>query len=87
MTDMTINLPPDLQQFIAERVANGRYATEDEVVRAALELLARREQDDQERFARLEVIAAKGLASLEAGRTNRRSAEDIKRMARERFLS
>lgn len=81
---MTINLPPDLQQFVAERVANGRYATEDEVVRAALELLARREQD---RFEQLDAIAAKGLASLEAGRKSRRSAEDIKRMARERFLS
>jgi putative addiction module CopG family antidote len=81
---MTINLPPDLQQFVAERVANGRYATEDEVVRAALELLARREQD---RFEQLDAIAAKGLASLEAVRNSRRSAEDIKRMARERFLS
>ncbi|HEX7181609.1 MAG TPA: type II toxin-antitoxin system ParD family antitoxin [Thermoanaerobaculia bacterium] len=39
-----ISLPPDLEDFVASRVASGRYASEGEVVREGLRLLAERER-------------------------------------------
>jgi putative addiction module CopG family antidote len=36
---MTIDLPEDLERFVHDEVQAGRYKTEDEVVRAALEQL------------------------------------------------
>ena len=42
-TSLNVSLTPELEQFIAARVASGRYQTASEVVRAALRLL---EQSD-----------------------------------------
>ena len=36
---MMIDLPEDLERFVHDQVRSGRYKTEDEVVRAALEQL------------------------------------------------
>jgi Arc/MetJ-type ribon-helix-helix transcriptional regulator len=68
-------------------VADGTYHSEEDVVRAALELLAERRRHERENFERLRAMAAEGLADIEAGRVTRVSAEDIKRMARERYLA
>ena len=79
---MTITLPPDLEIALSDRVANGSYDSEADVIREALRLL-----DDRE--LRLDVLRAKvaeGVADAEAGRVSMLSAEDIKRMARERFM-
>lgn len=48
---MNVSLTPELEKFIADRVASGRYTSASEVVREALRLL-----DDHERWraARLE---------------------------------
>ena len=45
-TSLNISLTPELEQFIAARVASGRYQTASEVVRAALRLLE--ENDSRE---------------------------------------
>jgi putative addiction module CopG family antidote len=36
---MTIQLPPELEQFVSEQVVSGRYASEADVIREALERL------------------------------------------------
>lgn len=42
---MPYAFPPDVQQRIHERLASGRYATEDDVLRDALDALTCEEQD------------------------------------------
>jgi putative addiction module CopG family antidote len=84
---MAIEIPTDYHELIAGMVADGTYHSEEDVVRAALELLAERRRHERENFERLRAMAAEGLADIEAGRVTRVSAEDIKRMARERYLA
>ncbi len=42
-TSLNVSLTPELEQFIADRVASGRYQTASEVVRAGLRLLEQSE--------------------------------------------
>jgi antitoxin ParD1/3/4 len=41
---MNVSLAPELERFVAETVAAGRYRSASEVVRAALRLLEKQEQ-------------------------------------------
>ena len=43
-SQLTITLTPELEAFIQERVASGRFATAGEAVREGLHLLEAREQ-------------------------------------------
>ncbi|MFP5075764.1 type II toxin-antitoxin system ParD family antitoxin [Rhizobium sp. YIM 134829] len=60
MEDITLNLPDDVLDTIRSEVRSGAYASESEVVSAALRLFAE-EQDHQ---AVLDAIRAKVAASL-----------------------
>ena len=64
---MTVNLPPDLDLRIQQRMATGHYATEVELFREAFQALEWREQE----------IAAiqEGVEDMEAGRS--RSLEEV----------
>jgi putative addiction module CopG family antidote len=84
---MTINLPAEFRDLVAKKVADGTFQSEEEVVRAALGLLAEQERQRDERFEQLREMAAVGLADLDAGRSAKVTADDLKRMARERYLS
>jgi antitoxin ParD1/3/4 len=42
---MTLTLPPDLERFVQEQVAEGRFPTADGVVEAALRLLRAQHAD------------------------------------------
>lgn len=42
---MTYPFPPDLQQMVSARLAQGAYQSEDDVLRSALEALEEREED------------------------------------------
>lgn len=42
---MPYQFPPDLQQMISARLADGTYQSEDDVLRSALEALTEREED------------------------------------------
>lgn len=44
-TQVTVTLPPELEAFIEERVAAGRFATAGDAVREGLRLLEEREQE------------------------------------------
>ncbi len=48
---MNVSLTPELDKFIADKVASGRYTSASEVVREALRLL---EEHERSRSARLE---------------------------------
>ena len=50
---MNVSLTPELDQFVAAKVASGRYTSASEVVREALRLL---EERDQARNAQLAVF-------------------------------
>ena len=43
---MNVSLTPELDQYVAKRVASGRYRSASEVVRAALRLLEKDEPGD-----------------------------------------
>lgn len=64
----TISLTPDLDAAIQRRLATGRYASHNEVIRAALRVLERDEEEQARKFATLDTAIARGIADAEAGR-------------------
>jgi antitoxin ParD1/3/4 len=50
---MTVQIPPELQQFVDRAVANGLYGSQTEVVGEALRLLQERERRREELRAEL----------------------------------
>jgi antitoxin ParD1/3/4 len=49
---MNVSLTPELERYVAERVASGRYRSASEVVRAALRLLEKEEGEGLRRGPR-----------------------------------
>lgn len=78
-------LPPDLQQFLQSKVADGGYATEQEVIREALRLLRERDHVRDMRIAQLRAELEPALAALDRGEGQPLDVEDIKRRGRERL--
>ena len=64
---MNISLTPELEQFVAEKVRSGRYASASEVVRDALRLLDERDELHQQRINEVKKKIAHGIAQLDAG--------------------
>ncbi|MBO0350908.1 type II toxin-antitoxin system ParD family antitoxin [Phormidium pseudopriestleyi FRX01] len=64
---MNISLTPTQQEFIRATVNRGRYASEGEVVAAALRLLEDREKRYQEKLAELQEKITAGIESLNRG--------------------
>lgn len=65
---MNISLTPELEQFIKEKVASGRYHSSSEVIREALRLLQDRELIRQEHMRALNEKIQAGLDDIAAGR-------------------
>ena len=61
---MNVSLTPELEKFVADTVATGRYSSASEVVRAALRIL---EEDERWKDYAREKIA-RGLEDVAAGR-------------------
>ena len=61
---MNVSLTPELEKFVADKVATGRYSSASEVVRAALRVLE--EEERWKDYAREK--AARGLEDMKAGR-------------------
>ena len=66
-TTVNISITPELDAFLQSRVDSGRYQTTSEVVREALRLLERHEQERDEAFHQLKVRLEKGAAQAERG--------------------
>lgn len=59
---MTVELGPQLEQFVQELIESGRYQSKSEVLREGIRLV-------QDREALLDAALRAGLADVEAGRT------------------
>jgi antitoxin ParD1/3/4 len=66
-----VTLPPELERFVAEAIAAGRYGSASEAVVAGLGLLQRQEQ------ARAELLASVLAAEAEAEREGCVSGEEM----------
>jgi antitoxin ParD1/3/4 len=62
---MTIHLPEHHEQFIRDLVQSGRYASEDEVIHKALQLLE--ENDEQAKLASLRREIGIGIDQADRG--------------------
>jgi Arc/MetJ-type ribon-helix-helix transcriptional regulator len=65
---MPYSFPPDVQQQIRDRLASGKYASEDEVLRDALDALSWEEQEKEAVGAALDALDAgdEGVGLAEA---------------------
>jgi len=66
-TSLNVSLTPELDEFVQQRVASGRYQTASEVIREGLRLL---EQQEKQRDAAFEALRAKlkrGVEQAERG--------------------
>lgn len=64
----SISLTRDLDAAIQRRVASGAYASESDVIRAALDALARVEGETERKLAVVDAAIARGIADADAGR-------------------
>ena len=66
-TSLNVSLTPELEQFIASRVASGRYQTASEVVREGLRLLEEREQARETALQELRAKLRRGIEQPDRG--------------------
>jgi antitoxin ParD1/3/4 len=64
---MNVSLTPELEKFVEERVATGRYQTASEVVREGLRLLELRDRDREAAFKELKAKLKRGVEQAERG--------------------
>ncbi|QOJ09455.1 MAG: type II toxin-antitoxin system ParD family antitoxin [Nitrosomonas sp. H1_AOB3] len=76
---MNINLTPQLEEMVRQKVTSGLYTSASEVVREALRLM---EEKDQVRAAKLERLRNDIQEGLNSGPATAWDAEDIKRAGR-----
>lgn len=67
---MTVALPPDLEQFVENEIASGRYGSEDELLCDALRLLRAR------RLQRLRKEIRIGIDQLDRGEGTQISSDE-----------
>lgn len=72
---LNINLTPQLEALVRDKVASGRYSSASEVVREALRLL---EEQDQLRALRLESLRQAVREGLDSGSAGPLDIEAIK---------
>lgn len=78
---MNINLTPQLEDMVRQKVATGLYSSASEVVREALRLM---DEQDRMRVAKLEQLRGDIREGLESGRPTVWNPEEIKRVGRAR---
>ncbi|RUL86979.1 type II toxin-antitoxin system ParD family antitoxin [Tautonia sociabilis] len=80
---MNISLTNELEEFVREKVASGRYLTASEVVREALRLLEERDRLHELRLKQLQGDINLGLEQLERGESDLLDIESIKARGRQ----
>lgn len=65
--NMNISLPEELADYIKTKVSAGRYSSSSEVVREALRLMERVEQQEAEKLRYLRQAWQQGIESGDAG--------------------
>lgn len=76
---MDINLTPQLEEMVREKVASGLYTSASEVVREALRLM---EEKDQLRMAKLDQLRKDIQDGLDSGPAVVWDADEVKRFRR-----
>jgi antitoxin ParD1/3/4 len=66
-TSLNVSLTPELDRFVHERVATGRYQTASEVVREGLRLLENQEREREAALASLKAKLERGAAQADRG--------------------
>lgn len=79
---LNVNLPPELEALVREKIASGHYQSESEVVCDALRLMEARDEGYEARLAWLRQEFQAGIDSGDAGELD---MEAIKRRGRERL--
>jgi antitoxin ParD1/3/4 len=65
---MNVSLTPELEQFVSQKVASGRYQTSSEVIRDGLRLLLEREELHKRKLEELRRDVAAGIAEADQGK-------------------
>ncbi len=78
---MNVSLTSELEAFVAESVASGRYGSASEAVREGLRLLQEREA----KFLALKRDIQRGIATPDGDISGDELAEDVKRRGRRRL--
>jgi antitoxin ParD1/3/4 len=66
-TSLNVSLTPELDKFVQQRVATGRYQTASEVVREGLRLLENQEREREVAFAALKAKLERGSIQADKG--------------------
>lgn len=66
-TSLNVSLTPELDRFVQERVASGRYQTASEVIREGLRLLEEQERQRDAAFEALQEKLRRGAQQAERG--------------------
>jgi antitoxin ParD1/3/4 len=66
-TSLNVSLTPELDRFVQQRVATGRYQTASEVVREGLRLLEQQERDRRAALRSLKTKLKRGSAQADRG--------------------
>jgi antitoxin ParD1/3/4 len=82
--NMNVSLPDELANFVKAKVSAGRYASASEVVREALRLMEKAEQQEAEKLRFLRNAWQEGVDSGDAGEID---FEAIKKEARARLAA
>ena len=77
---ISAELGPQLEAFVADLVANGRYNSKSEVLREGIRLV----QDREAKLAQLDAAIARGIADGDAGRTT--PAEEVRDRLTRKYL-
>jgi antitoxin ParD1/3/4 len=79
---LNVNLTPQLEELVRQKVSSGRYNSASEVVREALRLM---EAQDQLRAAKLEQLRQDIREGLESGPARPWNVAELKREGRKRL--
>ncbi len=83
---MNVSLTPELEKFVADKVASGRYTSASEVVREALRLLEREEKSRKELLDEFNRELQARVEALDRGEhvTSEQAREHFRRKSEER---
>ena len=81
---MNINLIPELEELVRQKVPAGRYSSASEVVREALRLM---EEQDRLRAVKLEQLRRDIRQRVESGPVTSWNVEEMKRQGRKQFAA
>jgi Arc/MetJ-type ribon-helix-helix transcriptional regulator len=78
---MAYEFPPDIQERIEAQLQTGRFQTEDDVIREAMDTLERRQRG----LSELQNMVGEADTDIQAGRVGPFDAEGTKQAVRERL--